>query len=93
MSFFSTILSLLIAFSSGIFVPADFLWGPFHRFSKIFPPYWDVKNQVELHGAIVGGRSLQPYYTGLLIMAGMGLLYFVITLLIRHSKNSKAQLA
>ncbi len=93
MSFFSTILSLLIAFSSGIFVPAEFLWEPFHRFSMIFPPYWDVKNQTEIHAAIVGGRSLAPYYQGLFVMAGMGALYFALSLIIRHSKNLKAKAA
>lgn len=83
-SFMGNILSLLVAFSAGIFVPAEFLWPPFHKFAMIFPSYWDVKNQFDLPGTLEAGQSLTPYYRNLAIMAGMAVLFFCLTLVKRR---------
>ena len=83
-SFLSTLLSLLLAFSSGTFVPKELLWQPFHKFSSLFPTYWEIKNQTDVQGLLVAGHSLQPYLVGLLIMLGMGVLFFVLTLIQRR---------
>lgn len=91
MSFLSTTVSLLLAFSSGIFISDEFLWKPFHRFSMLFPPYWDVQNQKNVQSLIVGGRSMAPYYRGLIVMGIMLLVGFAATLFIRHINSRKLE--
>ena len=86
-SFLSNLVGLFLAFSSGIFVPAEFLWEPFHKASSLFPTYWDVQNQKRLMEDILAGRSLSYFYRSLLIMLGMGLLYFCLTLIYRRYKS------
>ena len=88
-SFMSNLVSLFLAFSSGTFVPAEFLWEPFHKMSSIFPTYWDVQNQTQVLHNILAGNNLESYYQSLLIMAGMGLVYFCLTLIHRHFKSGQ----
>lgn len=85
----SNLVSLFLAFSSGTFVPAEFLWEPFHKMSSIFPTYWDVQNQTKVLHNILAGNNLESYYQSLLIMAGMGLVYFCLTLIHRHFKSGQ----
>ena len=91
MSFLSTTMSLLLAFSSGIFISDEFLWKPFHRFSMLFPSYWDVQNQKNVQSLLVGGRSMTPYYRNLLVIGVMLLVGFLATLLIRHINARKLE--
>lgn len=88
-AFLANVLSLLVAFSAGIFVPAEFLWPPFHKFAVIFPSYWDVQNQFDLPGILGSGQSLAPYYRNLAVMLAMAVLFFCLTL-VRRRFNEKA---
>ena len=81
----------LLAFSSGIFISDEFLWKPFHRFSMLFPSYWDVQNQKNVQSLLVGGRSITPYYRNLLVIGVMLLVGFLATLLIRHINARKLE--
>ena len=89
-TFMSNLVSLFLAFSSGTFVPAEFLWEPFHKMSSLFPTFWDVQNQTQVMHNILAGNKLASYYQSLAIMVGMGLVYFFLTLIHRHFKASQA---
>lgn len=89
-SFMSNLVSLFLAFSSGTFVPAEFLWELFHKMSSLFPTFWDVQNQTQVMHNILAGNKLASYYQSLAIMVGMGLVYFFLTLIHRHFKASQA---
>lgn len=88
-NFMSTFFSLLVAFSSGMFVPAEFLWEPFHKASSIFPSYWDVKVQHGIDALLRKGDSLAAYYKNISIIAGFAVLFFLLTLLYRHFSAGK----
>ena len=87
----STVFSLFIAFSSGIFVPAELLWQPFHQVSAIFPTYWDIGVREEIVKlALAEGPSFSlssKIYWGLALMLTMAACYFVITLVIRRFRS------
>ncbi len=89
-SFFSTLMSLLLAFSSGVFIPKEYLFEPFHKASAIFPTYWDVYNQYDLYSQTVSESSLDSFYRSLLIMGGMAILYFLLTLIRRKFSRTEA---
>lgn len=91
-SFLMTTMSLFLAFSSGVFVPAEFLWKPFHMVSSIFPTFWDVKNQEEIMNLVAGERSLASYYQALWIMLGMAVLFFCLTLAHRYFRRQEGKI-
>lgn len=86
-SFLMTTVSLFLSFSAGVFIPAEFIWKPFHMVSSIFPTFWDVKNQTQIMNLVSGEKSMAPYYQALFVMLGMAVLFFCLTLAHRYFKR------
>ncbi|MDY5836061.1 MAG: ABC transporter permease [Eubacteriales bacterium] len=91
-TFMSNLVSLFLAFSSGTFIPAEFLWEPFHKMSSLFPTFWDVQNQTQVLHNLLAENQLTSYYQSLAIMVGMGLVYFFLTLIHRHFKSAQVSI-
>lgn len=90
-NFVSTIFSLFIAFSSGIFIPAELVWNPLYQFSHIFPSVWDIRLQNGLvYGSIPPSIQNGELVQGLCIQLGMAVLFFLLMLIYRRSKNHYA---
>ena len=88
MSVLGTIVSLVIAFSVGIFVPREIVWKPLNDFSRISPAYWDVSNQILLGLSPNGIEiSYQEVLQNISVMFLMGILAFVLTLILRKSRE------
>lgn len=76
----STVLGLGLAFTSGVFVPIEFIGEGVQQFAKLFPLYY----LVQANAAVVQHESyLQP----LLIMVLFMLTYFVMALTIARAKQ------
>lgn len=85
LGFLGTLLSLLISFSAGVFIPIDFLWGPFHKASMVFPTFYDIENLRSLSSiAILENFSIDSYLPNIFVMLGFALFYFVIGLVVRR---------
>lgn len=91
MTFLSTMLSLVVAFSCGIFVPRDLVADELQYVSQIFPAYWDVSNQMEItFRAKEGEIDMNFISRNILIMLAMGVGAFLLTILIRKIKQRKS---
>lgn len=82
-SFFSTMLSVTLAFSSGIFIPRTIIWKPMLKFAAFFPTYWDVSNSIMLSEAYVTDLNYAVYWKQVFIMILMAAVYFLLSIFIR----------
>lgn len=79
----STVLSLVVAFTTGIFIPRRFLWPPLLKASSIFPTYW---NKTTLVAAGNGTLTPSLFWTDTLVMLLMATAFFLLSLLIRKAR-------
>jgi len=72
-----TVISLGLAFISGIFIPQALLGKSIQRFAAIFPSFWYIKTNDQIHAINSFAYSaMKPFYQNMLIQA----LYIVIFL-------------
>ncbi len=84
MSFFGTVLGLLVGFSCGIFVDKKFLWDPVVKGSVIFPTHWAMENHLAIStGTATTGELLGN--CGLLLL--MAAVFFCLTVMVRRSRG------
>lgn len=72
----STILSLVISFISGVFVPSMLLGKGVVTVSKLFPVYW----YNELNNAILNQNFGKDYITGIIVLVAYGLVFLGISI-------------
>lgn len=90
-NFFSTIFSLIIAFSTGLFIPKQFIFEGLYRASAIFPTYWDMQNQELISGAAALGVDYSLYARNILVILLMTVVYFIVAFIVYSTKSSRAQ--
>lgn len=92
MSFLSTLLSLMVSFSTGVFVPRSFVWKPLLELSKVTPSYWDISNISELIGEGLSSNSydMGAFRFNIMVMALMAVVGLLVTMVIRKSRNQEA---
>ncbi|MDO5649420.1 MAG: ABC transporter permease [Gallicola sp.] len=76
-NFFSTVFALFVAFSSGIFIPTEFLWGPFKNIAYFTPTIWHMElnsSIMESSGNIEPSIFLQPVAIQVIMFAAFLLL-------------------
>lgn len=93
-AFLKTILPLLIAFGTGVFVPRRFLSPLFLKAMVWAPSYWDTKVSAMVTSKMAFTATEQAaYQTSILVMAGMAVGYFVLMLALRFYRRQGAGLA
>ncbi|MGX7106503.1 ABC transporter permease [Hutsoniella sourekii] len=89
-SFFSTILSLLVAFFSGVFVPEEFMPSVIIDISQIFPTRWDVMTQQYISTAATDHINTPFIWRNISVMFLMGIVYLLLTIIYRKVKLKHA---
>lgn len=90
-AFLKTILPLLIAFGTGVFVPRRFLSPLFLKAMVWAPSYWDTKVSAMVTSKMAFTATEQAaYQTSILVMAGMAVGYFVLMLALRFYRKQEA---
>lgn len=89
-SFFSTILSLFVAFMTGIFVPEFLLPDIAKTVSRVLPSFWHVQSLHYLESVSAEEMQLSAVLPHFTILIGVGLLMAMLTLILRHERH-KAQ--
>lgn len=86
-AFFSTAYSLLVAFSTGVFVPSFLLPDVVVRASRIFPSYW-LMNTID-HLVHVSATQIDYALVNrnLLLLVGVAVTTFLLTLILRREQN------
>ncbi|MCX8130038.1 MAG: ABC transporter permease [Clostridia bacterium] len=74
----STIFVICTSMLSGCMWPADIMSPAMQKFSAIFPQYWAMKG---LMSTVVGNLGLSSITTPLLVLALMGIAFFLMTIL------------
>lgn len=87
----STVLSLGLAFLSGMFVPQEFLGAPVLRVASFTPSYWFVKANNMIEHSSTANRDTLPNIAGaMLIQLGFAAAILSITLVISKKKRQQA---
>ncbi|NLZ66689.1 MAG: ABC transporter permease [Clostridiaceae bacterium] len=86
LTFFSTVFSLALSFTSGVFVPLEFIQTPVQKVASFMPTVWAVK----ANNTIVNMSEQAPDYSfiwqAMGIMALMAVAFLCLTLVIRRSR-------
>ncbi len=86
-SFFSTVLSLALSFTSGVFVPLEFIQSPVQKVASFMPTVWAVK----ANDIIVNMSEQAPDYSfvwqAMGIMLLMAAAFLSLTLVVRRSRQ------
>lgn len=87
-NFFSTVFSLAIAFTSGIFVPQEFLMEPVMRLSSFFPSYWAVSANNTIANLANTTPDYSPIFEDVSVLALMTIAYLCMTVVLRRHRRS-----
>lgn len=88
--FLSTILSLLISFGSGIFVPLELVSKPLRTVSMLFSPIWNVKlNYLLLSYATWSKNTKTTALKYIAIQLLLLVTYLMLSLLLRYYRSHK----
>lgn len=88
MALASTLFSLIVAFSSGIFVPRELMIKELVLFSKIFPAHWDINNlQLLAFDTTLGQAEYRSFFVNLAIMLLMGVAAGILNLILNRSRE------
>lgn len=91
-AFLKTILPLLIAFGTGVFVPRKFLSPLFLKAMVWAPSYWDTRVSALVTSKMAfTATERAAYQTSILVMAGMAVGYFVLMLALRFYRKQGAK--
>lgn len=86
LGFFSTVFSLALSFTSGVFVPLEFIQSPVQKVASFMPTVWAVK----ANNAIVNMSEQAPDYSfvwqAMGIMVLMAAAFLSLTLVLRRSR-------
>lgn len=89
-SFFSTVFSLALSFTSGVFVPLEFIQTPVRKLASFTPTIWAVK----ANDTIVNMPEQAPDYS--FVWQAMGIMFLMaaaflcLTLVVRRSRQRSA---
>lgn len=87
LNFFSTVFSLAVSFTSGVFVPLELIQTPVQKVASFMPTVWAVK----ANNAIVHMPEQAPDYSfvwqAMGIMALMAVAFLCLTLVLRKSRQ------
>lgn len=87
----ASMLSLSLAFLSGMFVPQEFLGEPVLKVASFTPTYWYVKNNNVIAGlSDYGFGSLKGIYGSLLIQLGFAAAITAISLVVSKRKRQQS---
>ena len=85
--FFSTVFSLALAFTSGVFVPLEFIQEPVQKVASFMPTVWAV----QANDTIVNMPEQAPDYSSVWqamgIMVLMAIAFLCLTLVLRRSRQ------
>jgi len=82
------VISLGFSFISGCFVPAEWLDANIVNFSKIFPSYWFIQGNYDITKMVIFNyETLKPVLQNYLIILGFGIIYFMVSKIIRVAKH------
>lgn len=91
-TFFSTILSILIAFSSGIFVPRAFISPLMQQFASFATPIWQVKTtEIILESTILSAEQLGSLFELIGIQLLIAVTYFMASFIIQKYRQTHYQ--
>ncbi|MGH2097345.1 ABC transporter permease [Aerococcus urinaeequi] len=88
-SFFSTGISLLIAFTSGLFVPRDFTSPIMQQIAQVATPIWQVKtDEIILSAENLSQKQMTTIFQYMGIQLLIALAYMALTYIYRRYKQS-----
>lgn len=88
-SFFSTGISLLIAFTSGLFVPRDFTSPIMQQIAQVATPIWQVKtDEIILSAENLSQKQMATIFQYMGIQLLIALAYMALTYIYRRYKQS-----
>ena len=86
-SFFSTAYSLLVAFSTGVFVPSFLLPDFVVKASRIFPSYWLMNTIDHLSHVSAAKIDYALINRNLLLLVGVAVTTFLLTIILRREQS------
>lgn len=86
-SFFSTAYSLLVAFSTGVFVPSFLLPDFVVKASRIFPSYWLMNTIDHLSHVSAAKIDYALVNRNLLLLVGVAVTTFLLTIILRREQS------
>lgn len=90
-NFLATFLSLAVAFTSGLFVPRDFIAPAVQQLASIASPIWQVRaNEIILSSNNLSSESLQQVLVFLGIQLLIGLAYFAVSFVIQNYRHKNS---
>lgn len=90
-SFLSTIVSLTIAFSSGIFIPRQFVSPVMQQIASFAVPIWQVKgSEIIMDSTSLAFADIQPFYQMLGIQLLIGTAYYSISFVIQKYRRERS---
>lgn len=86
-SFASTFVSLFVAFSSGIFIPMEFVFAPLRKITSFLPAIWHVRaNEIIVESSRGFGGTWGEIQGYVLIQLAMVACFFLLTLAVRRHR-------
>lgn len=90
-SFLSTIVSLVLAFSSGIFIPRAFVSQTMQQIASFATPIWQVKGaEILMDSTSLAFADIQPFYQMLGIQLLIGATYYSISFVIQKYRRQQS---
>lgn len=90
-SFLSTLLSLLLAFSSGIFVPREVVHPVMQRVASFATPIWQVKaGEVIMDTRVLTFEHLEPAFQMMGIQVLIGITFYLISFVLQKYRSQQS---
>ena len=87
----STMVSLSLAFMTGIFVPQEFLGSAVLKVASFTPSYWYVKANSSIHSSLgYNARNVNEVFGYMAIQVGFAAVFIAIALVVSKRKSQQA---
>lgn len=90
-SFLSTLLSLLLAFSSGVFVPREVVHPVMQRLASFATPIWQVKaGEIIMNTRVLTFEHLEPAFQMMGIQVLIGITFYLISFVLQKYRSQQS---